>query len=406
MEHELIAELRMLFIEPSIQNWRKIIQIFSEVDGRDEHVQMALDYARVHLEPWPKRLRGIEDTASPQNREGWYPAVKFTKPNEYLFELAKSLIIRREISEKSAKKIQKMQVLEQIQYLELSAIISQKGLQNLLQTPLMQDLHALKFVGTLQYQIVQELLQAETLSSLFELDLSEATLDSESCFHIAEHLHFPRLTSVLLCSKQLSHEHIETFVQNPSIATLTELALHGTKPYMEWYEWDDEEYPQMPEDWFLPVESIQELAKCPHLQGLKSLDLSGCAMGCEGIYALRNSPFITKLEELVIAHEQLNNGALNLLTRNPKLFYLKRLKLQDCKLDDNSYQLLTKSPYLSALEELHIEGNLLSTQGIQALADSPNLPNLHSLVITEEMSPPKQWLAHTKLPFDIVVWES
>jgi hypothetical protein len=105
---------------------------------------------------------------------------------------------------------------------------------------------------------------------------------------------------------------------------------------------------------------LAELANCPHLAAVESLDLARNRMGPAGLAALLGSPYLTALVRLDLSFNDLGDtGALQL-----------------AKAD------------LSALRSLRLHGNGIGPAGAKALVDSPQLATLAELDLADNPADP------------------
>lgn len=78
---------------------------------------------------------------------------------------------------------------------------------------------------------------------------------------------------------------------------------------------------------------LDELAGCPHLTAVESLNLDGNRIGAAGVRSLAASPYLTRLTELNLARNSIGPDGLRSLLSAPWLSTLRTLHLADNGLD-------------------------------------------------------------------------
>jgi uncharacterized protein (TIGR02996 family) len=123
---------------------------------------------------------------------------------------------------------------------------------------------------------------------------------------------------------------------------------------------------------------LAAVARWPAAGRLRTLRLTECAFGGEGLRELLASPLFSQLEELSVASNRAAAG-LGALARLPRASELRRLDLSGCAVRDADAKVLASSPALPLLEELNLSRNSLEDAGATALARSGHLPALEVL---------------------------
>jgi uncharacterized protein (TIGR02996 family) len=114
----------------------------------------------------------------------------------------------------------------------------------------------------------------------------------------------------------------------------------------------------------------------PHLQGLRVLDLSGCALGTSRVVVLSLSRALPALTELGLAGNELDSDAARALAFSPHRPGLEVLDLGNNAITDEGAELLASSPFLQRLRWLRLDGNPIGNAGIEALLGSRALTRL------------------------------
>ena len=89
--------------------------------------------------------------------------------------------------------------------------------------------------------------------------------------------------------------------------------------------------------------------------------------GGEGLCALAESPYLTRLRGLALYAVPLTPEAFRALASSPHLANLEALDLSYTELDEVSALRLAESPYLTKLRALSVDGNALSRKGREAI---------------------------------------
>ncbi len=111
---------------------------------------------------------------------------------------------------------------------------------------------------------------------------------------------------------------------------------------------------------------INELAACPHLAHLTSLQLNANYIGDVGALALAESPHVTGLTFLHLGHNNIR---------------------------DRGAEFLAVSNRLAALATLDLSYNLITTRGARALGRTRQLPALRDVSLKENPIPWRDWQA-------------
>jgi uncharacterized protein (TIGR02996 family) len=138
------------------------------------------------------------------------------------------------------------------------------------------------------------------------------------------------------------------------------------------------------EIWLPNQEEYDSLAACPHLARLSILNLS-CARLSEEFRpsVLISSPYLSGLTGLYLCtgHEFgcLDRSGLVALATTPHLNRLRTLDLSSNWISDEGVEILARAHCLSGLEHLHLGQSDIGDAGVRMLAATPALLNLRSL---------------------------
>jgi uncharacterized protein (TIGR02996 family) len=144
------------------------------------------------------------------------------------------------------------------------------------------------------------------------------------------------------------------------------------------------------------------LASSPHLAGLTALDLGGCEVHQEGAESLARARSLSGLRVLCLAGCQIRLAGLQALLRSAALDGLKALDvrgnhqcwvspnegelwitLTETNVTNDGVRLLAESPESSRLESIDLSLNLVEASGWDALVNSPHLSGVRSLNVFE-----------------------
>jgi uncharacterized protein (TIGR02996 family) len=127
------------------------------------------------------------------------------------------------------------------------------------------------------------------------------------------------------------------------------------------------------------------------LSELKALDLSGVSMEGEHFAALARSPYLAKLETLLLDDSYMGNGNLRPFVESTQLRNLMILSMkgnrggyhEDARIRPDDATLLAASPNLTRLQSLNLAANEIDTPSLQRLLASPHLVNLRELDVSD-----------------------
>lgn len=126
--------------------------------------------------------------------------------------------------------------------------------------------------------------------------------------------------------------------------------------------------------------TLSQLAGRPELARLTAIDLSGTGVATpEMLRRLLDTPFVSKLERLELAGNNLTFAGVRALTGIARLSNLRWLNLSRNELGDAAAEYLARCPYLANLTTLDLHVNGIGGVGAAALAESPHLSRLTRL---------------------------
>lgn len=128
--------------------------------------------------------------------------------------------------------------------------------------------------------------------------------------------------------------------------------------------------------------AMKELAKCPLLSQLRSLELSRDRFGLEGWTALLHSPHLTRLEVLDVNLSEAGPEGARPLTESKIAKSLRALRLRYVGLGDEGLATLTRGKF-PALRELRLPFNQLSDLAVELLEACPWAEQLEILDLSE-----------------------
>ena len=158
---------------------------------------------------------------------------------------------------------------------------------------------------------------------------------------------------------------------------------------------------------------MRELGECRELQNVTELELGGCEIGDGDLVGLCSSPFLSSLEFLNVANNQLTDTAVSALADSSRLPRLSRLDLSgnreignrglralgrsatitrlrqlcmnECGFDDDAFLDFIQSTNSLSIEVLTLVGNALSDAAMVGIATSPTLRNLKYLATSSSI---------------------
>jgi uncharacterized protein (TIGR02996 family) len=125
-------------------------------------------------------------------------------------------------------------------------------------------------------------------------------------------------------------------------------------------------------------EGVETLAASPHLANLTTLNLQDNDIGDRGMQALANTTHIKNLTTLKLSFNRISDQGVRALANSPDTARLTKLNLMGNDISDDGAEALADSPNLEKLTTLNLRFNNIGDRGVQALADSPHLKNLDS----------------------------
>jgi uncharacterized protein (TIGR02996 family) len=132
--------------------------------------------------------------------------------------------------------------------------------------------------------------------------------------------------------------------------------------------------------------SIADLAACPLLDRLTTLDLSPVHLRDEDVATLVCSPHLSRLRGLSLAGHQLTERAVVSLARSPLAGRLTALSLGGNQLSNAGAAALAEAP-LAGLQALGLSGCGIGGEGLAALAEAPWLGRLSVLALAANPFP-------------------
>jgi uncharacterized protein (TIGR02996 family) len=135
-------------------------------------------------------------------------------------------------------------------------------------------------------------------------------------------------------------------------------------------------------------EAIGILAGSPRFAGLEALDLGHGRITPAGLTALVRSPHLSRLRALELDGNRFGPAGIRALFGDRDGPRLSRMDLRRTNFTDEAARALADSPRAAALTDLNLCCNPLGAGGLRTLADSPQLGNLESLWVGEtQLSP-------------------
>jgi uncharacterized protein (TIGR02996 family) len=129
----------------------------------------------------------------------------------------------------------------------------------------------------------------------------------------------------------------------------------------------------------LSLAGLWDLARSPHLGGLRRLCLYSVQLGDEAVEAVLAGQW--RLERLDLSNTRTTKAGAKLLAGSPAAAGLTSLDLMDNDLGDEGVAALAASPHLANLVSLNLYRTGMTDAGAAALAESPHLNKLRWLSV-------------------------
>lgn len=125
-------------------------------------------------------------------------------------------------------------------------------------------------------------------------------------------------------------------------------------------------------------DECRALISCPHLGGLRRLDMGGASVSAPGMRLLVRCDHWTKLTSANFAGCGLGPKGARSLSQSPVLASIAHLVLDECRLDVRGIDAILSARHLSELEHLSLLGNKLEG-GLDVIAESEKFHRLKVL---------------------------
>jgi uncharacterized protein (TIGR02996 family) len=231
---------------------------------------------------------------------------------------------------------------------------------------------------------IEGLVQPDNLLGLTSLDLGRSYLDRDDLAPLGKSPLLERLETLRLESTALNSDHLHALFDHGRPTRLRHFDLSFNSRLAT--------YDAMTTLAAAPLDALQTLnlhatgvdpdglrilARSPHLNGLRSLTLSGGQFGDEGVRALVASSW-TNLTHLRLSQTAIGPAGAAALAAWPGLSRLRVLALDGNPLGEGIAS-LAASPYLGNLYHLSLGTTNMGNEGVRALARAANLGSLRHL---------------------------
>jgi uncharacterized protein (TIGR02996 family) len=136
----------------------------------------------------------------------------------------------------------------------------------------------------------------------------------------------------------------------------------------------------------LAIEDLRNLIESPHLTNLTDLNLAHTYLTIDDLRFLANAASLTSLSKLNLSGNRLTHEAARVLAESHLLPQLETLHLDSNLLGDAGALVLSEWPALPRLTRLSLGHNQIFATGVKALAESPALRGLISLDLSRNIS--------------------
>jgi uncharacterized protein (TIGR02996 family) len=125
---------------------------------------------------------------------------------------------------------------------------------------------------------------------------------------------------------------------------------------------------------------VPHLAACSHLQGIETLDFSGCHLNDRALQQLLTSPHLERLTALNLSGNGINTPGIRALVRSPLFARLRRLDLsRNFGVGDNAVIMLSDAWQAENLQALNLAGTNTNVDSFYRLFASTRLRRLTEL---------------------------
>jgi uncharacterized protein (TIGR02996 family) len=133
---------------------------------------------------------------------------------------------------------------------------------------------------------------------------------------------------------------------------------------------------------------IPNLAACPQLHWVSSLDFSRCQLNDRSLQQLLTSPHLDRLNALNLDGNNINTPGIRALIHSPRFERVRSLDLsRNRAVGDTAARLLAHEAPADNLEALGLGGTNLTVGGLYALLQSTRLLRLHHLHVSDVRFP-------------------
>ena len=212
---------------------------------------------------------------------------------------------------------------------------------------------------------IQRLADCSFLNQIRELDLSGNDLGNGGLNLLLQSPYLTRVESLDLSFNSLADVGMAYLASATGLPRLRSLSLTDNSA--------------------IGAEGIRALAESSRLAGLRALDVSGLTVDEAGVREVTNSRYLSRLHTFNIRSCGIADHGLAELSRSALLGRMIArsglLDLRENLIGDEGIEALANSPYLTRLTSLDLSKNLIADRGLWLFANSTNLPRLRRLAI-------------------------
>ncbi|HYT88994.1 MAG TPA: TIGR02996 domain-containing protein [Gemmataceae bacterium] len=248
------------------------------------------------------------------------------------------------------------------------------------------------------------LADAPLLATLRALNIRNCNLGGDGFARLTASPHLGNLRALRVPGNSVGNRSVRALTNAASLTSLVELDLSEAGSYGR-----SRGYGRYREDPVIEATDLAALARWPGMARLRSLTLSGNDPGRDGLRALLRSPHVTGLKELTLrangldgrgmqefggARPELRLDVLDLgenvledvgasdLALAPCLSELKVLELDRCEIRLSGARWLVNAPFRSTLRLLNVNDNTFGPEGLYRLLEKKP-PCLHTLLMRQ-----------------------
>ncbi|EFC43269.1 leucine rich repeat family protein [Naegleria gruberi] len=224
---------------------------------------------------------------------------------------------------------------------------------------------------------IKTISQSPAMRNLTELRVTSNNIGDEGLISLANSDNITELRSLLCFGSIITTDAIATMCLSTNFANLTDISLSEVSNDGVRCLTQSKHITKLEKLYLckgsIDVNGCEMLSMCENLVNLKFLLIGSNPLGDEGVYALVNSPYITKLLDLDLFSVGLTDEGVKSIVQSNNLIHLEKLFLASNNITDIGAELLAVASNLKKLKGLHFTNNPITQVGKDALTNSISL---------------------------------